>query len=87
MKLLRLNDAWAAAQQLRSPDSWRQLGSAALQQLNVELAIGAFRQAGDASMVMSLEGLKGIEDRNLLAGHVLVMLEKDYTEAQVGIGT
>jgi hypothetical protein len=40
-------------------------------------------QVGDASMVMSLASLQGVEDRNLLAGSLLVLLERDYNQAQV----
>lgn len=36
-------------------------------------------------MVMSLSGLEGVEDRNLLAGSLMVLLEKDYNQAQVGV--
>jgi WD repeat-containing protein 19 len=39
-------------------------------------------QVGDASMVLSLEPLAGIEDRALLAGHALVLLERDHDAAQ-----
>lgn len=32
---------------------------------------------------MSLTSLQGIEDRNLLAGSLLLLMEKDYNQAQV----
>lgn len=83
LKLLRLTDAWHYAQQLKAPESWKALGTAALELLDVDMAIAAYRQLGDASMVLSLESLRSIEDRNLLAGHVLVLLEKDHAQAQV----
>lgn len=35
-------------------------------------------------MVMSLCGLEEVEDRNLLAGSLMVLLEQDYNQAQVG---
>jgi len=39
-------------------------------------------QLGDASTVLSLEALAGIEDRNLLSGHILILLSRDYDLAQ-----
>ena len=38
---------------------------------------------GDASMVLSLEQISNIEDKNLLAGHTMVLLERDTAQAQV----
>jgi len=40
-------------------------------------------QAGDTAMVMSLSGLTEVEDRNLLAGSLMVLLEQDVNQAQV----
>lgn len=40
-------------------------------------------QVGDAAMVMSLSGLEEVEDRNLLAGSLMVLLEQDINQAQV----
>jgi hypothetical protein len=34
-------------------------------------------------MVMSLAALQGVEDRNLLAGSLLVLLGQDFNHAQV----
>lgn len=34
-------------------------------------------------MVLSLEQVRHIEDKNLLAGHTLVLLERDTAQAQV----
>lgn len=41
-------------------------------------------QAGDAAMVLSLLSLQDVEDRNLLAGSLLLLMERDYNQAQVG---
>ena len=41
------------------------------------------RMLGDASMVLSLEQISNIEDKNLLAGHTMVLLERDTAQAQV----
>lgn len=42
----------------------------------------AYRMQGDASMVLSLERIKHLEDKNLLAGHIYVLLDKDQNQAQ-----
>ncbi|MEW5318051.1 MAG: hypothetical protein WDW38_009304 [Sanguina aurantia] len=84
LKLYRLRDAWECATQMRSVDAWQQLGGAALEILDLDMAIAAHRMLGDASMVLSLERVKPCEDKNLRAAHVLVLLEKDYDIAQVG---
>ena len=58
------------------------LCEAALDAMDVELAIWIYRHQGHASMVMSLERVKHIEDKNLLAGHILVLKDADYNTAQ-----
>lgn len=82
LKLYKLRDAVECAQQLRQPDVWRTVALTALDVLEVDVAIGAYRQIGDASMVLSLERVRQHEDRNLLSAHIMVLLEKDYTQAQ-----
>lgn len=44
IKLARLPEALDAARTLGSADAWRQIAAAALQQLDVRLAMAAFRQ-------------------------------------------
>jgi len=82
LKLCRLKAAWESAVLLRNNDAWRQLGVVALEMLDVEMAIAAYRMQGDASMVLSLERIKHYEDKNLLAGHIIVLLDKDQNQAQ-----
>jgi WD repeat-containing protein 19 len=41
----------------------------------VELAIRCYRLQGDAGMVLALQKVAGVEDKNLLAGHIAVLLE------------
>ncbi|KAF5840991.1 hypothetical protein DUNSADRAFT_14848 [Dunaliella salina] len=82
LKLCRLKAAWESAALLRNNDAWRQLGVVALEMLDVEMAIAAYRMQGDASMVLSLERVKHYEDKNLLAGHIIVLLDKDQNQAQ-----
>ena len=54
------------------------------QVLDVDMAIAGHRMVGDASMVLSLERIRQYEDKNLLAAHIMVLLERDYNQAQVG---
>ena len=76
-------DALYAARALGSADAWRQVAAAALQQLDVQLAVAAYREVGDAAMVLSLSSLLEVEDRNLLAGSLMVLLEQEINRAQV----
>jgi WD repeat-containing protein 19 len=82
---MQLPDAWQAAAALRSSEAWQQLGQAALELLEVETGLAAYRQAGDASMVLSLNPLRWVCDRKLLSGHLLVLMERDYGQAQVRV--
>lgn len=83
--LLALGDlkgAWEAAVDLKSRDAWGALCDAALNAMDIDLAIWVFRFQQAASMVLSLERIRHIEDKNLLAGHVLVLKDSDYNTAQ-----
>ncbi|GBF91989.1 hypothetical protein Rsub_04713 [Raphidocelis subcapitata] len=82
LRLQRLDDAWRCALALRAADAWRQLAVAALEALDVGMAAAAYRQLGDAGMVLSLESLAGAEDAALLTGHALVLLGRDPEAAQ-----
>mmetsp|Transcript_36982 Transcript_36982/g.82211 ORF Transcript_36982/g.82211 Transcript_36982/m.82211 type:complete len:1366 (+) Transcript_36982:300-4397(+) len=82
LKLCRIKAAWECAVQMRSQDAWRQLGLAALEVLDVDMAIACFRMVGDPSMVLSLETIRNYEDKNLLSGHIMVLLERDHAQAQ-----
>lgn len=85
LQLGRLGDAWDCALQITTPEVLQALAEEALIQMELELAIRAFRRLGDACMVLSLETISRIEDKKLLAGHLLVLLGGDprkYDEAQ-----
>eukprot|EP00873_Tetraselmis_striata_P029142 jgi/Tetstr1/449406/TSEL_036501.t1 len=77
-----LKAAWEAAIAIKSKEAWGLLCDAAMRAMDLELAIWVFRHQGDASMVMSLERIRHVEDKNLLAGHILVLKEGDYDTAQ-----
>ena len=55
----------------------------AMEVLDVQMAVHVYRQLGDAGMVMGLEQIAYVEDKNLLAGHV-ALLFGNYQTAQVG---
>ncbi|KAK9830069.1 hypothetical protein WJX72_009571 [[Myrmecia] bisecta] len=82
LALGRSKEAWDAALLLKSPELWQQLAAAALQKLDIELAIRVYRLLGDAGMVLSLQRLRNVEERNLLAGHILAIQGTDYDAAQ-----
>ena len=42
----------------------------------------SFQMVGDASMVLSLQRLDCMEDKHLLAGHLIVLQGGDYNTAQ-----
>jgi WD repeat-containing protein 19 len=79
--LLKLEEAWKVALQLDRRAYWFALSNKAMEMLNVELAIRVYRQLGDAAMVQALQDLVHLEDKNLLAGHVLLLFG-DYGRAQ-----
>lgn len=74
--LVKLESAWKVALQLDKRAYWFALSNKAMEMLNIELAIRVYRQLGDAAMVQALQDLVHIEDKNLLAGHVLLLFGK-----------
>ncbi|EDL90075.1 WD repeat domain 19 (predicted), isoform CRA_b [Rattus norvegicus] len=81
LMLKRFPDAWDICKMLNDRTSWSELARACLHHMEVEFAIRVSRTMGDVGTVMSLEQIKGIEDYNLLAGH-LAMFTNDFNLAQ-----
>ncbi|XP_072190356.1 WD repeat-containing protein 19 isoform X2 [Excalfactoria chinensis] len=81
LMLKRFSEAWGICVLLNDQSSWNELGKACLHHMEVDFAIRVYRTCGNAGMVMSLEEIKGIEDRNLLAGH-LAMFTNNFNLAQ-----
>ncbi|KAH3756601.1 WD repeat membrane protein [Pelomyxa schiedti] len=81
LRLNHLNEGWNLAKQINTEDCFRKLGIDALRQLDIPLAIKAYRHLGDAGMVMTLEKIEYAEETQLLAGHV-ELLFGHYNEAQ-----
>ncbi|XP_053314341.1 WD repeat-containing protein 19 [Spea bombifrons] len=81
LMLRRFSDAWEICKLLGDKSSWNELARACLHHMDVEFAVRVYRTIGNVGMVMSLEQIKGIEDHNLLAGH-LAMFTNDFNLAQ-----
>lgn len=79
--LRRFSDAWNVCTLLNTEEAWNELARACLHHMEVEFAVRVYRTIGNVGMVMSLEQIKGIEDHNLLAGH-LAMFTNDFNLAQ-----
>ncbi|XP_073502065.1 WD repeat-containing protein 19 [Phyllobates terribilis] len=81
LMLRRFSDAWKVCTLLNTEEAWNELARACLHHMEVEFAVRVYRTIGNVGMVMSLEQIKGIEDHNLLAGH-LAMFSNDFNLAQ-----
>ncbi|NWR15309.1 WDR19 protein, partial [Emberiza fucata] len=81
LMLKRFSEAWEICRLLNEQSCWNELAKACLHHMEVDFAIRVYRTSGNAGMVMSLEQIKGIEDHNLLAGH-LAMFTSDFNLAQ-----
>ncbi|TKS68140.1 WD repeat-containing protein 19 [Collichthys lucidus] len=81
LMLKRFHEAWDLCKSSGTNTDWAELGKACLVHMEVELAIQVYRMSGNVGMVLSLQGIQGIEDMNLLAGH-LAMFLGDYNLAQ-----
>ncbi|PRP88379.1 WD repeat-containing protein 19-like [Planoprotostelium fungivorum] len=87
LALNRLRDCWDIALKLKDPECWAALSREALKQLDTELAFNVYRQLGDPAMVLALQSLMSIEERNLLAGHVALLLKEYAIAEQMFIGS
>jgi len=81
LSLNRLKQAWELALMLKSRDCWSQLAKKAMEQLDTDLSIRCFRELKDTAMVLALQEVRDVEDKDLLAGHLL-LLQGDYATAQ-----
>ncbi|XP_026503765.1 WD repeat-containing protein 19 isoform X1 [Terrapene carolina triunguis] len=81
LMLKRFSEAWEVCKLLNDQSGWNELARACLHHMELEFAIRVYRTVGNVGMVMSLEQIKGIEDHNLLAGH-LAMFTNDFNLAQ-----
>ena len=78
IKLNRLAEAFLVT---GSAEQMQQLAEQALHVLDIELAIRCYRQLGQPAMVMALERISNIHEKNMLLGHVALAF-RNYNDAQ-----
>ncbi|XP_034942725.1 WD repeat-containing protein 19 [Chelonus insularis] len=81
MKCRRYQKCFETCMMLNDKDYWLKLATHALENLDINTAIRAYRRIEDVSMVWALEKIINIEELNLLSGHVCTLLEK-YNQAE-----
>lgn len=81
LMLKRFHDALELCRSSGSDKDFDTMGNACLVHMEIEQAIKIYRMGGNVGMVMSLMSIQGVEDRNLLAGH-LAMFLGDFDQAQ-----
>jgi WD repeat-containing protein 19 len=81
-KLKRFEEAYIYATRIIDRKELLELGKYALFHLEIEYAIRIYRLCVSPDMVFALNSIKHIEEKNLLSGHVLVLLNR-FDEAQV----
>lgn len=73
LALCHFERALEAASQLGDAELLRQVAASALQFLELPVAIAAYEAAGDAAALAQLRPLLGVEDEQLLAGHIVAI--------------
>jgi len=68
-----LDEALLFAKSINSPVLWKALGNKALEMMNISMAIIAFQELREVSIVAKLEDLELIEEKNLLSGHLATL--------------
>ncbi|XP_013100268.2 WD repeat-containing protein 19 [Stomoxys calcitrans] len=81
LQLRKYTEAFKVCEKINLNGSWIEFAQQAISDLEPTLALRAYRQVGDASMVRVLEDIRYMEDINLLTGFCCMLLEK-YEEAK-----
>lgn len=76
LTLKRWRNAWKLCDHLKEPSAWQRFSRAALEDMNIDLAIRIFRFIGDVAMVWALEELLYTEEQAVLGGEVAALLGK-----------
>ncbi|XP_003739210.1 WD repeat-containing protein 19 [Galendromus occidentalis] len=81
LKLRKLDDAYNICDNMNSPDDWKLLANAAMDDLDIGMASKAFKRAGDLGMAWSLETVRHVEDIYELEGY-MSLFRGDFDRAQ-----
>ncbi|XP_049865142.1 WD repeat-containing protein 19 isoform X2 [Pectinophora gossypiella] len=80
--LRRFSEAWLFCDAVDESEAWRDLGEAAIADLNVEFAIRVYTRLSDVAMVWALEDALHIEDLSILCGMLCAYLGKGEAAAR-----
>ncbi len=83
-RLRRFEEAYIYGTRIADRAELLEFARAALFHLEIDYAVRVYRLAGAADMVFALNAIRHVEERNLVCGHVLVLLAK-FDEAQVSL--
>ena len=89
LALCHFGQALDAARRLGDPQLLREVALTALQFLEVPTAVAAYEAAGDEEALQQLRPLLGMQDGNLLAGHIITITggELAATVLMAGVAT
>ncbi len=76
-------ELWEASKEIKSRRVWTAVAETALELLDLNVAARIYQQIlSDASVAITIDRLRNIEDRNELLGHIAVIF-KNFDLAQV----
>ncbi|OQR75032.1 WD repeat-containing protein 19-like [Tropilaelaps mercedesae] len=81
LKLRKLEDAFVICDSIDQPDEWKQLATAAMDELHIDMAIKAYKRAGDLGMAWSLESVRHVEDIYEIEGY-MSLFRNEFDKAQ-----
>jgi WD repeat-containing protein 19 len=69
----RLREAWEIVAASRNKELLQMMARRSQELLEIDFAVRAYRELGEAASVLALEPLISVDDRNLIAGHLCLM--------------
>ncbi|VDN01407.1 unnamed protein product [Thelazia callipaeda] len=75
LSLGRWSYAWKICEHINKSEHWRKYAVAAMKNGEVNLAIRVFKQIDAVGIVWNLEAIRHVEEKNLLYGHLSLLLE------------
>jgi WD repeat-containing protein 19 len=73
LALGRMREAWELCINIRTKDLYQQVARRALELLDIDFAVRAYRELGDVATELMLQPLVESDDRSLVAGYVCVL--------------